>query len=394
VGASGFGYGDADDATVLDDMAGAYLSVYTRKLFQYSSSSTLTSMTLTIDYDDAFIAYLNGVEVVRSGNLPSGSVAFNTAALSTREAGTAVNFDMMSFVDNLREGENVFAIEVHNQSLNSSDLSLIARIYFNEAPPSNPNNGGGSTSTTRGSLSDYTVVGDLNSINFIVNDLSGITYAESSNSYFLIQNNGGKIWEVDTNFSLIRTIQMSNSFGDTEDIVYMGNNEFAIVNEASKLFIVTIMPNTTTLNTTDTTNVQTIIFAENGGNAGPEGVAFNPTTQTFYIVKEQSPKVIYSFQRPSSGNQTITPNIPFNAETVLAMLNDLSAITYDPRGDGSLLILSHLSHAVVDIDISGTIAGVLTLADTTQHEGITLDNNFNLQITSEANYQRTYSPAP
>jgi hypothetical protein len=33
-GASGFGYGDSDDATVLSDMQNAYSTVYTRRLFE------------------------------------------------------------------------------------------------------------------------------------------------------------------------------------------------------------------------------------------------------------------------------------------------------------------------------------------------------------------------
>lgn len=401
-GPSGFGYGDGDDATILNDMMGSYLSVYTRKTFQFSSTTTLTSMTLNIDYDDGYIAYLNGVEISRSNNFPDGVIAFNTAAIATHDVGTPINIDLMSFASLLVDGDNVFAIEAHNQSLNSTDLSLIAAIYFNEAAPAAPDNGGGDptppppsggSGDATGTLAGYTVVGTLNTIDYIGNDLSGITYVPESNRYFMIQNNGGRIWEADINFNLLRTIRMVG-MGDTEDIVYMGNNEFAIVNEASRLFIVNIFADTTRLDTSDTANVQTITFGASGGNVGPEGVAFNSATQTFYIVKEQSPRAIYSFPRPGPGNQTITPSIPFDAETVLTMARDLSAITYDPRGGGSLLILSHISHSVVDVDISGNILGVLKLADSTQHEGITLDPQFNLQITSEANFQRTYSLAP
>jgi len=396
-GNSGFGYNDNDDATILSDMSGNYSSVYTRKTFTHSSATTMTSMTLNIDYDDGFIAYLNGVEIARSATMPSGTVEFDTTATSTREAGVAVNYNLDAFIENLVDGTNVIAVEVHNQSIGSSDLSLITSLYFNEAAPSPPSNGGGGGSTpvtTSGSLSNYTDVSEINRISFISNDLSGITYNFDSDTYFMIQNNGGRIWEVNKNFELLRTITMSNSFDDTEDLVYLGNNELAIVNEASQLFIVNIFSDTTSLDTSDTANVQTITFGANGGNSGPEGVAFDLATQTFYIVKEQSPKAIYSFQRPGPGNQTIVPDIPFDATAVLTMATDLSAITFDPRGNGSLLILSHISHRVINTDISGNILGILNLADSTQHEGITLDDNFDLQVTSEANIQRTYAIAP
>ena len=407
-GASGFGYADNDDATVLSDMSGNYNTVYTRKTFFHESATTITKLTLSIDYDDGYIAYLNGVEVSRSSNMPAGSATFSTLATNTHEAGTAVNIDLSAYIDDLNVGDNVLSVEVHNQSANSSDLSLITSLYINEdAPvspsaPESPSTGGGSGSTvpdgTFGTLSNYTNVEAERTLSYANDDLSGITYNPVTDTYFMIQNNGGRIWEVDKNFNLLRVIRMlNNSFDDSEDIVYMGNSEYAIVNEASQLFIVSIFSDTTTLDAADTSTVQTIRFGSDGGNIGPEGVAFDQATQTFYIVKEMQPKAIYSFQRPAAGNQSIVPDEPFDAETVFANVlgtyGDLSAITFDHR-DNTLLILSHTRHQVLNVDITGNVLGVLELSDNRQAEGITLDENGSIQIVSEANFQRTYNMAP
>jgi len=408
-GASGFGYADNDDATVLSDMSGNYNTLYTRKTFFHDSATTITKLTLSIDYDDGYIAYLNGVEVSRSSTMPAGSATFSTLATNTHEAGTAVNIDLSAYIDDLNVGDNILSVEVHNQSSNSSDLSLITSLYINEDAPVSPSTGGGSGSTgggsgstvpdgTFGTLSNYTDVEAERTLSYANDDLSGITYNPVTDTYFMIQNNGGRIWEVDKNFNLLRVIRMlNNSFDDSEDIVYMGNNEYAIVNEASQLFIVSIFSDTTTLDATDTSTVQTINFGSDGGNIGPEGVAFDQATQTFYIVKEMQPKAIYSFQRPAAGNQSIVPDVPFDAETVLANVlgtyGDLSAITFDPR-DNTLLLLSHTRHQVLNLDITGNVLGVLDLSDSRQAEGITLDDNGSLQIVSEANYQRTYNMAP
>ena len=56
-GNSGFGYADGDDATELPN---GTQSVYLRVSFNVSDLSTLTSLILDMDYDDAFVAYING----------------------------------------------------------------------------------------------------------------------------------------------------------------------------------------------------------------------------------------------------------------------------------------------------------------------------------------------
>jgi len=73
-GPAGFGYGDGDDATLLDDMQGRYLTVYIRKDFAVEAFNETAGVELTIDYDDGFIAYLNGREVARR-SMPAGEAA-------------------------------------------------------------------------------------------------------------------------------------------------------------------------------------------------------------------------------------------------------------------------------------------------------------------------------
>ena len=70
-GASGFGYGDDDDETVLDDMQNSYVTVYIRREFILSSPPGDELVQLVIDYDDGFVAYLNG-EKVESRRMPGG----------------------------------------------------------------------------------------------------------------------------------------------------------------------------------------------------------------------------------------------------------------------------------------------------------------------------------
>ncbi|MEK6615186.1 MAG: lamin tail domain-containing protein, partial [Bacteroidota bacterium] len=58
----GIGYGDGDDSTVIAPA----LSVYMRKSFTIADTSKISIGALLIDYDDAFVAYLNNIEIARS----------------------------------------------------------------------------------------------------------------------------------------------------------------------------------------------------------------------------------------------------------------------------------------------------------------------------------------
>ena len=57
--ARGIGYGDDDDATVIEPA----LSVFMRTDMQVVDPDEILQARLLIDYDDAFVAYLNGVEI-------------------------------------------------------------------------------------------------------------------------------------------------------------------------------------------------------------------------------------------------------------------------------------------------------------------------------------------
>ncbi len=124
-GPSGFGYGDNDDATELRDMEGNYVTVYIRK--EFSVTFPVEGMLqLVIDYDDGFIAYLNG-DLLDSRHMPPGIPTFETEA-SSHEAGSPITIPLGRAEDLLREGKNVLAIEGHNAGAGSTDFSLIPAL--------------------------------------------------------------------------------------------------------------------------------------------------------------------------------------------------------------------------------------------------------------------------
>jgi len=140
-GATGIGYDDGDDTTVIEPT----ISIFTRKTFTVENSHSVLRAVLHIDYDDGFVAYLNGSEVARA-NLGQTGVrpAYNQGAHSPREAlmydgGAPEAYELGNLETLLQPGENVLAIEVHNVSAGSSDLSFIPFLTLGfEQPLSDP----------------------------------------------------------------------------------------------------------------------------------------------------------------------------------------------------------------------------------------------------------------
>ena len=149
-GPGGFGYADSDDATVLSDMLNNYVSVYIRRSFSITSPiATNLHAKLIVDYDDAYVAYLDGVEIARSANIVNGVVgvepAFTNRASGTHEAsggGTGasppVTTDLGAAAGLLAPGEHVLALIGLNESAGSSDFSLIANLLLAPAPTNSP----------------------------------------------------------------------------------------------------------------------------------------------------------------------------------------------------------------------------------------------------------------
>ena len=125
----GFGYGDNDDGTIIGPPV---ISVFLRTNFTVYDISKLSCAILSADYDDGYIAYLNGTEISRSNNLPEPGtfVPFDETTYYDHEAslyngGIPENIFLDSVLINslLINGENLLAIQIHNVGPNSSDMS-------------------------------------------------------------------------------------------------------------------------------------------------------------------------------------------------------------------------------------------------------------------------------
>ncbi|MEO0311976.1 MAG: hypothetical protein RIQ89_1633 [Bacteroidota bacterium] len=141
MGKGSIGYGDGDDSTVISST----ISLYIRKSFFCSDTTNILNALLHLDFDDAFIAYLNGVEVARynMGN-PGDFYSYNTPSNATHEATMYQGLPPEPFVIDantinslLVPGENILALQVHNNSIFSPDMSMLPFLSFEFSQPSN-----------------------------------------------------------------------------------------------------------------------------------------------------------------------------------------------------------------------------------------------------------------
>ena len=125
-GVGGIGYGDGDDSTVISNCA----SLYMRRSFNVSQLDSIEAFILHADYDDGFVAYLNGTEIARA-NVDTLTPPFNYSPPVWREAkmyqgGEPVTFvlDKAQWQSLVSNGANVLAVHtLNNNGANSSDMS-------------------------------------------------------------------------------------------------------------------------------------------------------------------------------------------------------------------------------------------------------------------------------
>ncbi|MBI5168665.1 MAG: metallophosphoesterase [Candidatus Eisenbacteria bacterium] len=132
-GPAPLGYGEARIATALPDGGVAtnrWITTCLRLHFTRASSAAVFSAVLQADYDDGFVAWLDGVEIARRG-LPTSNVVWSTLA-SNHESGAWENIPLPS-PGLLANGGHVLAIELHQTSASSSDLLWDATLLADTA---------------------------------------------------------------------------------------------------------------------------------------------------------------------------------------------------------------------------------------------------------------------
>lgn len=223
----------------------------------------------------------------------------------------------------------------------------------------------------------------------IKENLSGITYNENTDTLFAITNSPRDIYELTKEGNFLRKIEL-HGFADTEDIVYIKDNMFAILDEEiSAFFIVNIFPDTMFLSLENSIK-KFSLDVRNFENFGLEGITYDKLEDKFYVVNERNPKKLFSIKGllgTNSNEIKIKDEILENNN----YLSDFSAVHFDKK-ERKLYILSEESLILGrlndknDFDRYFDLKSNKISSKMTNSEGITTDTEGNIYIVGEPNH--------
>jgi hypothetical protein len=142
-GIGSIGFGDNDDSVIIENTISVYLRYHLNEIRDFPPLDIIEAIVLDIDYDDGFIAYLNGHELMRI-NMNEEIIDPDHDQLASRSH-EAVYY-RYSRPDTLKyngyyfdstiyrmcelDSNSVLAFQVHNDSINGSDLTFSMELKF------------------------------------------------------------------------------------------------------------------------------------------------------------------------------------------------------------------------------------------------------------------------
>lgn len=234
-------------------------------------------------------------------------------------------------------------------------------------------------------------------VNQISAEVSAVTYNPSTDSLFIIGDEGTYITQLSKAGAVIDTMDLpAGLFGDPEGLTWAGGSQFVVANERERTAnLVTYRAGTTLAAGT----VRSVKLGTTVGNIGLEGVTADPMTGGYIFVKETEPQGIFQttldFAAGTASNGSATTANPVNLfDPALAKLADIAdvhalsnSLPSTAPDYSHLVLLSQESGRIVKVDRAGRIFGTLDLPNAPLnlgHEGITFDKQLNMYVTNEA----------
>lgn len=147
------GFGGAIQTDVSAAMRNVNSSIWSRIEFQVEDPTEITGLLLRMQYNDGFVAYLNGQEIA-SRNAPSPA-AWNSSATRSRSvalSNTVEEINVSEFASALRPGKNVLSIQGMARLTSDADFLMSPALvgsrdslqfrYFATATPNQSNTSG------------------------------------------------------------------------------------------------------------------------------------------------------------------------------------------------------------------------------------------------------------
>ena len=147
---------------------------YSRAVFNVPDRSSVVSIKLRMNYDDGFVAWINGTLAANSTGAPTTDPISTTQLVASHNPGTFEDFTVSpAAVAALVNGNNVLAIEGMNQSTASSDALVLPQLI-------------GSLNNPGAGVTGYFTVATPGAVNGGVNTIqlpNAVTFSRPSGTY-------------------------------------------------------------------------------------------------------------------------------------------------------------------------------------------------------------------
>lgn len=243
-------------------------------------------------------------------------------------------------------------------------------------------------------LNSYQVDIDAKKVSGIDRNLSGLTYNPETDTLFSVVNSPPAILELSKEGDLIRKIPV-DGVKDLEGISHIRFNKFVITDERDQKIIEMNIAGDTTYIHKNSLNYIRIGLGQFDKNKGFEGVEWDDSRQTLFVVKEKSPKKIYALRGfPPKANQYVAIEIDEwkPSKNHSSFISDLSSV-FIHQTTGNITLLGEESKLIAEYQYEGDFLSMLKLKagyhgllkDVPQAEGLAIDHDDSLYVVSEPN---------
>ncbi len=224
----------------------------------------------------------------------------------------------------------------------------------------------------------------------IADNASGVTYDHERGSLWIVVDKPQSLYELDLQFNILRHVEIQD-FKDTEAIAYAGGGTFIFTDEREKTVAIAEITDQTKKLERNLLRQLTVNLTKRD-NKGLEGVTIDPATNTIYIVRERDPMKLVKIEGFMKNENRINVEDVKEIDVNDMHLDDLSGLHFDTNTN-HLLILSHESKLLVEVDLDGNMMSYMELergfnnldSSIPQAEGVTMDADGNIYIVSEPN---------
>lgn len=153
-GPAELGYGENDENTVVGfggNINNRHITTYFRKTF-VAPKNGYDAIRLGLKRDDGAVVYLDGGEIARD-NLPGGTISYNTAA-SANASDDGQYFNPYAGEFPLSQGLHTMAVEIHQRSRFSSDISFDLELIASRSLSAGVTNISATAATISGHLTN------------------------------------------------------------------------------------------------------------------------------------------------------------------------------------------------------------------------------------------------